>query len=112
MQDLIVKLKEWDDQCLTECGRVKVVKLIRKVRVKNAQGLHVRPATAIVKLLQPLSSSVSFTHRKETVNAKSIMSILMLAAQKNSWLTITIEGDDAEDTLNKLIEMFDRDFEV
>lgn len=88
------------------------MKLVQRLKIKHAQGLHARPATLIVRLLQSVHSQVHFTHRRETINAKSIMSILMLAAQKNSWLTITIDGDDAEDTLNKLIEMFDRDFEV
>lgn len=83
-----------------------MVKISRKVRVENEQGLHVRPATAIVKLLQTVSSSVSFTHRKETVNAKSIMSILMLAATKNTLLTVTVEGEDAEEAMAGLVAIF------
>ena len=88
------------------------MKLVQRLKIRHAQGLHARPATLIVRLLQSSSSQVHFTHRKETINAKSIMSILMLAAQKNSWLTITIEGDDAQETLRRLVEMFDKDFEV
>ena len=42
--------------------------------------------------------------RKETINARSIMSILMLAASKNSHITITVEGEDAEVTMKKLVE--------
>ena len=72
------------------------VKLTCKVKVKNPLGLHTRPAAAIVKMLQPLRSSVFFTYKNETINARSIMSILMLAARKNSQIMITIEGDDAD----------------
>ena len=87
-----------------------MVKLIRTIRVQNAQGLHVRPATAIVKSLQTISSSVSFTHEKETVNAKSIMSILMLAATQDTLLTVTVEGDDAEEAMNRLVTIFESRF--
>lgn len=90
--------------------KVNILRLIKKIRVKNALGLHTRPATAIVKLLQNSKSEVIFTHKKSTINAKSILSILMLAARKNSRITISIEGDDAEDTLDKLTEAFETEF--
>jgi phosphocarrier protein HPr len=86
------------------------VKLTQKVKIKNSLGLHARPATAIAKLLQLCKSSVSFTHRKETINARSIMSILMLAASRNSQITITVEGEDAELTMQKLVEAFENKF--
>ncbi len=86
------------------------MKLLRKVKVKNTLGLHARPATAIAKLLQGTSASVSFTYRRETVNARSIMSVLMLAATKNSQITIEIEGKDAEEIMRRLVEAFDKRF--
>ncbi len=86
------------------------MKLLRKIRIKNALGLHARPATVIVKLLQGTTSNVSFTYRKETINAKSIMSILMLAATKNSLITIIVDGDDAETTMQKIVDAFENQF--
>jgi phosphocarrier protein HPr len=86
------------------------MKLISKVKVKNSMGLHTRPATAIVKLLQSCKSEVLFTYKKETVNAKSILSLLMLAAKKNSNITITVQGIDAEKTLNSLVNAFENQF--
>lgn len=83
---------------------------MRKVRVKNALGLHARPATVIAKLLQGTRSDVSFTYRKETINARSIMSILMLAATKNSSITITVDGDDASETMQSIVEAFENQF--
>ncbi|MBS4163719.1 Phosphocarrier protein HPr [Candidatus Protochlamydia amoebophila] len=88
----------------------KIVKLVCKVQVKNSMGLHTRPATTIVKLLQNCKSDVYFTHKQETINAKSILSILMLAARKNSKITIAVEGEDANDTMDKLIEAFESQF--
>ena len=86
-------------------------KLTSKVLVKNKMGLHARPATAIVKLLQNCKSEVLFRYKKETINAKSILSILMLAARRNSKITIDVEGEDAEETLAKLTKAFENQFE-
>lgn len=86
------------------------MKIVCKVQVKNRLGLHTRPATAIVKLLQSCRSDVYFTHKQETINAKSILSILMLAAKKNSKITIIVEGEDATTTMDKLIEAFENQF--
>ncbi len=86
------------------------MKIVRKIKVKNSLGLHTRPAASIVKLLQPCKSSVFFTHKNETINARSIMSILMLAARKNSVIEVTIEGEDAEVTMQHLLKAFDMEF--
>lgn len=86
------------------------MKLSCKLKVKNTLGLHARPATVIAKLLQGTRSSVNFTYKKETINARSIMSILMLAAPKNAQIIITVEGEDAELTLEKLLEAFETRF--
>jgi phosphocarrier protein HPr len=87
-----------------------VKKLIRKVQVKNRLGLHTRPATTIVKLLQNCKCDVFFTHKRETVNAKSILSLLMLAATRNSRITIEVHGEDANVTMEKLVEAFENQF--
>ncbi len=86
------------------------MKIIRKVKVKNPLGLHTRPAAAIVKILQPKKSSVFFVYKNETVNARSIMSILMLAAQKNTQIEIIVEGEDAEITMTQLVAAFEQEF--
>lgn len=87
-----------------------MMRIVQDVRVKNRLGLHTRPATMIVKLLLNCQSHVFFTHKKETINAKSILSILMLAAKKNSKITIAVEGNDASTTMDKLIDAFENQF--
>ncbi|HRW58570.1 MAG TPA: HPr family phosphocarrier protein [Chlamydiales bacterium] len=86
------------------------MKIIKKLKVKNSLGLHVRPAAVIVKILQNVDSKVEFTYQNETVNAKSIMSILMLAAKKNSRILVTAEGKDAKEVVAKLAIAFDEQF--
>ncbi len=85
-------------------------KVVRKLKVKNPLGLHARPAATIAKLLQGTKSQVTISYKQETVNARSIMSILMLAIKKNSQITLTVEGEDAEETLEKLVVAFDSQF--
>lgn len=86
------------------------MRITRKIKVKNSLGLHTRPAASIVKLLQPRKSSVHFVHKNETINARSIMSILMLAAKKNAVIEIIVEGEDAEVTMQHLLAAFDMEF--
>lgn len=83
------------------------MKIVRHVKVKNDLGLHIRPAATIVKILQSCKSTVFFTYNNETINARSIMSILTLVAKKNAKITITVDGEDAKKTMKNLIEAFD-----
>jgi phosphocarrier protein HPr len=85
-------------------------KFIAKLQVKNKMGLHTRPATTIVKILQHAKSDVTFTYKKDTVNAKSILSILMLAVPQNAKITVAVEGEDASQILEKLSAAFDGRF--
>lgn len=86
------------------------MKLEQKVQIKNKSGLHARPAVAIVKLLQDAKSSVEFSCKRDTINARSILGILTLAAEKNSHITITVDGEDARMTMERLITAFETGF--
>ena len=88
------------------------VKLEKKLQVKNASGLHTRPATAIVKRLQATKSTVTFTYRNETVDARSVLNILMLSARKNSRIVIVVEGEesDAHRTMEMIVDAFETNF--
>ena len=87
-----------------------MVKIKKKVKVKNDLGLHIRPAAAISKLLQHFKSEVSFTYKNETVNARSIMAVLTLMAKKNADITISVEGDDAKALMGRLVDAFESCF--
>jgi phosphocarrier protein HPr len=87
---------------------VKTIELT--VKVKNDQGLHARPAAALTKILQGCKSKVTISHRKQTADARSILSILMMAITKNSEVVLTIEGEDAEETARRLTRAFDTQF--
>lgn len=87
------------------------VKLCCHVTVKNELGLHARPASMIVKMLQDVRSSVHFTLAAEKVSARSILGILMLAAAKDTVLQVDIEGEDADLVMHRLIWAFETGFE-
>ncbi len=85
-------------------------KIEKVLKVTNRLGLHVRPATAIAKLLQAKNSKVTLTYKEETVNACSIMSLMILAAPKNALIKVCVYGDDAENTLQELEYLFKSKF--
>ncbi|ADZ18447.1 hypothetical protein CYD57_0345 [Chlamydia psittaci] len=78
--------------------------------VKNTSGIHVRPAGAIVKLFDGEECEVNFTYAGKTVNAKSIMSILILGAPQNGEIFVRIKGKDASRVLQKVQNAFDSGF--
>ena len=79
-------------------------------KVKNKLGLHVRPATMIAKILQKRKAKVTLTYKGQSVNARSIMSIMILAAPKNAQLKIEVEGRDASATLKDILSAFHQKF--
>jgi len=81
----------------------KVIK--KKIKVRNKQGLHARPAALFVQLANKFSSAITVSKDGQDVNGKSIMGILMLAAEKGSEILITAEGDDAREALEALEEL-------
>ena len=82
-----------------------------KLQIKNKLGLHARPAALFVKTAAKFKSDVFICRDSQVVNGKSIMGVMMLAAEKGAELVITANGDDEDETLAKLSELFDRKFD-
>ena len=79
----------------------------RTVQIVNKAGLHARPAAEIVKLAARYRSDITVVRDELEVNGKSIMGVMMLAAECGSTLQLKAEGPDAAealDALEKLIE--------
>jgi phosphotransferase system HPr (HPr) family protein len=77
----------------------------KKLKIKNKQGLHARPAALFVQMANKFDSNITVSKEGQEVNGKSIMGILMLAAEKNSEIVITAEGDDAGEAIEALEEL-------
>jgi phosphocarrier protein HPr len=77
----------------------------RSVVVPNPLGLHARPAAQLVRLASTFQSQIELIKDDLSVNAKSIMGVMMLAAECGSTLSIRAAGDDAEQALQALAEL-------
>ncbi len=80
------------------------------VRIRNREGLHARPAAEFVKLASRFGAEVWVEKDGLEVNGKSIMGVLMLAAEAGSRLRIRAVGDDAEEALAGLVELVEAGF--
>ena len=83
----------------------------RTVEIVNRLGLHARPAAEFVKLAARFKAEVLVEKDGLEVNCKSIMGVLMLAAEHGSRLRIQASGSDAEAAVAALSDLVNRGFE-
>ncbi len=83
----------------------------RTVEVVNKRGLHARASAKFVKLASEFDAEVSVSRDGQTVDARSIMGLMMLGAGPGSMLELTAEGDQAEAALDALCELVSARFE-
>ena len=74
----------------------------REAKIVNKLGIHARPAAEIVKAAGKFKSSITIVRDDLEVNAKSIMGVMMLAAECGATITLRATGDDAEAALDAL----------
>jgi phosphocarrier protein len=74
----------------------------REARIVNKLGIHARPAAEIVKTAGKFKSSITIVRDDLEVNAKSIMGVMMLAAEFGSTIVLRAIGEDAEAALDAL----------
>jgi phosphocarrier protein HPr len=82
----------------------------RTVQIVNKNGLHARPAAEIVKLAAKFKSEITVVKDDLDVNGKSIMGVMMLAAEHGSSITFRAEGDDADQALDALATLVGNKF--
>ena len=85
--------------------------LTRKVTVRNPQGLHARPADMLVRLANQFHSTILLEKSGESVDCKSILSLLTLGASQGTELNLSAEGDDAADAIESIGRMFEAGFD-
>ncbi|HWP38209.1 MAG TPA: HPr family phosphocarrier protein [Gemmatimonadales bacterium] len=68
----------------------------RTVEIVNELGLHARPAAEFVKIASRFRSNIQVARDNMTVNGKSVLGVMTLAAERGSSLVIRAEGDDAD----------------
>jgi phosphocarrier protein len=77
----------------------------REVKVVNPLGLHARPAAQLVKLTNSFVSEVELVKDGVPINGKSIMGVMMLAAECGCTLTVRVDGPDQDAALLAIVEL-------
>ena len=83
----------------------------RAIEIVNPAGMHARPAAAFVKLAGSFAARITVEKDGLEVNGKSIMGVLMLAAEHGSTLRVAAHGDDAGDAVDALADLVGRGFQ-
>jgi phosphotransferase system HPr (HPr) family protein len=76
-----------------------------ELEIKNAEGLHMRPAMKFVEIANRFDSEINVSNGETDVDGKSIMNISMLAATCGTKLKIRAKGPDAQEAINALREL-------
>ena len=84
--------------------------ITRTVIIANKLGLHARPAALLVTVATRYASDVFLTKDSLRVNGKSIMGVMMLAAEKGSELMVEVNGPDEERAIEEIVRVVESGF--
>jgi len=84
--------------------------LERSVQIRNRNGLHARPAAEIVKLAAKYNADITLVRDELEVNGKSIMGVMMLAAEQGATILLRASGTDAESAVDALAALVESGF--
>ncbi len=87
-----------------------VSKVIKRIEIKNKLGLHARAAALLVQTVNKFSAQVSLSKDGQTIDARSIMGVLTLAAAQGSKIQVEATGEDAERTVKAIERLVDNRF--
>lgn len=79
--------------------------------VKNQKGIHTRPAAVLVKTAAKFSSDFTIIKDGISINGKSIIGVMSLAAEEGAELTVRIEGGDEKEAFEAIKNVFERGFD-
>ena len=85
--------------------------LEKNITIINKLGLHARAAAKLVTLSNQFKSHIKIEYNSNFANAKSIMSVMMLAAAIDSEIIVRCEGEDEENALNAVEELINNRFD-
>ena len=85
--------------------------LEQAIEIGNKLGLHARASAKLVSTSSRFASKVELDFNGQKADAKSIMSVMMLAASKGSKMTIRTDGDDEQEAMNAVTELINNFFD-
>ena len=84
--------------------------LERRITIINKLGLHARAASKFVNVTNRYTSRIEVGNSGKVVNGKSIMSIMLLAATQGTELVVHVDGEDAEEAMQAIVELIEQKF--
>jgi phosphocarrier protein len=82
----------------------------RSLTIKNRLGLHARAAGELVKVTAKFQSDIKVSKDGQTVDGKSILGLMMLAAAQGSQIDVAVCGDDADSAIEAVADLVARGF--
>jgi phosphocarrier protein len=82
----------------------------QSVIITNEHGLHARPAAQLVNIAGKFTSDIKIIKDGLEVNGKSIMGVMMLAAEKGSEIVLQINGEDEEEAFKSITDLISQNF--
>jgi phosphocarrier protein HPr len=87
-----------------------MIKVLRKIEIKNKLGLHARAAALLVQAANRFSAQITISKDGQTADGRSIMGVLTLAATQGSKIQVEAVGDDAEQAVKAIERLVDKRF--
>lgn len=84
----------------------------KEIVIKNQYGLHARPSASFVQVASQFESEIFLINDDKLANGKSIISLMVLAAESGARLTLRITGPDEEEAANALVNLIDNKFNI
>jgi len=84
--------------------------LEKEITVKNKLGIHARPAALLVKNAGMYQSTIEIRRDDIVVDGKSIMGVMMLAAEQGAKIVFSIKGEDAVKAMETIEKLFEDNF--
>ena len=83
----------------------------RTVKIINKAGLHTRPAATVVKMAAKYKCEFSISRDGMSINGKSIIGVMTLAAEEGAELILSFNGEDEELAAKEIMDYFERGFD-
>lgn len=83
----------------------------REIRITNKYGIHARPAALFVRTAGRFAAEIKVGKGDTEVSGKSIMGLLTLEGHQGALLKLTAWGEDAEEALDALVELIEKNFD-
>lgn len=84
--------------------------ITKKVTLKNAEGLHARPASILATTASKYKCNITLIAGDKKINAKSVLNVMSAGFKGNSEITIECDGEDENEAMEIILAKFENEF--